>query len=967
VNGGRPGKRGARARWVALGLLLLLAPATAQFFPDVYGQQTPQTPRDRPALPSSTRPIRLQPGGYAQDSQYDPTGGSQPSTFGGSRTGRFESRRPRTDEQAEQPGAPAQQQEPERAPTAEPTPPSPRPAEGRPAGEGPTVVGPSVGGRLGPGTSATGLPGAPTGPGAGTADRGQRGQGATVSAISAGTFEPAYERAIKYPDLPDAGAENVITEEGPMTVLEFLSLIHLSTEWNIISTAAANAVQLNFYLVDTTPKQAMKVLEKHDVYYEWDEDNKYLYVMTKDEYLAEQYAKVSPIPTEFDAVHADVTYVEAMLSSLLSQVGRLITDQRTNRIYVWDTEDNLAQMQKTFEAMDVPLEKREFSIHYTDLADVESVVTALLSPNGSLLSDPRTAQLFVWDSPSVLDRVAEAVARLDVQIEPVTYEIKYVNAEDLIDSLEVMLSERGMIQADPRYNTLVVTDLPERQRRIADLVATLDKELETRTWIINYADIDFVADQIEAYIPSDMGEIVVNDLVHQITVTGLPERLAKIDELIKVWDIKRQQVMIEAFLVDVGETVARDFNIRWSYFDNANAGPVAINSPVGGFPGVNSDVITYGQLPYSVPLYGNLQLDSSGNITRPVLTDIAGNTIIDRYRGNRVGAALTYLDKLTDLNVLAAPRVTVQDGEEAIFENAERVPYASATSSYGGGYGGYGGYGGAYSRVEFADVGIILRVRPQITEHQDILLDIAAEDSAAELVDIETFSTGTEDTVSSRKAPRVKARNVETQLRVASGDTVVLGGLRQSRASEDVSRVPILGDIPGLGRLFRYPKKESGTNTLMIFLTPTIVEEYTFPEATLLSGTEEVIAERHRHNRKNFFERMRDRIAKGEHEISVSIGQSGHVHSEGDRITMEELRDALYQIENKRSVKLVLRKHPRAPEEVMTEITEIALEANVKVEFDDMMTPLVPAYREREAPAQAQAEAEPAVLQEEGT
>lgn len=950
-----------RVRWVVASLLLFLAPATAQFFPDAYGQQSPETPRQRPPLPSSTRPIRLQPGGY---DQYDQYGGSQSTTPGRSRTGRFEDRRRDSGTETERGAAPQEGQptgQPQQAQPQEqqPEPPGPRAPGGQAEAGGPRVVGPGAAGRGGAATAGVpGVPGVPGMPGAGiTAGPGGAGAAgglsrgaAAVTSISTGTYEPALDHDVEYPDVPDAGAENLITEEGPMSVLEFLSLIHLSTEWNIISTEKANTVQLSFYLVDTTPKQALKVLEKHDIYYEWDEENKYLYVMTKEEYLKEKYGEVLPTPTEFDVVHADVTYAESMLSSLLSESGRIVTDQRTNRIYVWDTQDNLDQMKKTFAQLDVPLEKREFTVRYTELADMETVVTSLLSANGSIVSDPRTAQLFVWDSPAVLEQVAEAVARLDVPVEPVTYEIKQVNAEDMIDSIEALLSERGLIQVDPRYNTLVVTDLPERQERIAALIATLDRELETRTWVIQYADIDFIADQIEAYIPSEMGEIVVNDLVHQITVTGLPERLAKIDELIKVWDIKRQQVMIEAFLVDVGESVARDFNIRWSYFDNANAGPVAINSPAGGFPGVNSDVITYGQLPYAVPLYGNLQLDDEGNITRPVLTDIAGNTLIDHYRGNQIGAALTYLDKTTDLSILAAPRVTVQDGEEAIFENAERVPYASATSSYGG-Y--YGGYGGAYSRVEFVDVGIILRVKPQITDNADILLDIAAEDSSAELVEIETFSTGAEDTVSSRKAPQVKARNVETQLRIHSGDTVVLGGLRQSRAGENINRVPILGDIPVVGRLFKYPSKSSDTNTLMIFLTPTIVDEHTFPEAGMLTDAEEDIAARHRHNRKNFYERMRDRITHGEHEISVSIGQTGYVHSEGQHVTMDELREALQSVTDPHDITLVVRRHPRAPSKTVAEVVEIAMEMDIKVEFDDAMMPLVPTYHNVEAASPA--------------
>lgn len=942
----------------ALVLLAIVAPASGQ-------GQTPSSPRSRPTTGY----------GYDYDNRPPLPEDGRPTSGRRSATGRFEDRRSSTDERPSEAGQP---QQPGEKPAEEnkpaPEPPGPRKEGEKPAeagGGGPKVIG--GGGRgaaAAPGAAGTtppGAPGLPSMPGAATGPISPGGIGpgvgggpaTAVNVMGQGTYEPAFEHDVEYPDVPDAGAENLLTEEGPMTVIEFLSLIHLATDWNIISTEEANKVNLNFYIVETTPKQALKILEKHKIYYEWDDANKYLYVMTENEHLAEMYAEVSPQPTEFPVKFADVTYVESLLSSLLSQVGRIVTDQRTNLIYVWDTPDNLAQMEKTFAAVDVPLQKREFTVQFADLADIESTVSSLLSPNGSLLSDPRTGQLFVWDNPAVLDKAAETVARLDVPVQPVTYEIKYVNAEDMTDSLEPLLSERGLIQVDPRYNTLVVTDLPNRQERIGELIATLDRELETKTWVINYADLDFVADQIEAYVPSEMGEIVVNDLVHQVTVTGLPERLAKIDELIKVWDVKRRQVMIEAFLVDVGESAARDFNIRWSYFDDSNGSPVAINSPTGGFPGVNQDIITVGQLPYSIPLYGDLQLNDAGEITRPVLEDISGNTLIDRYAGNKLAVALSYLDKTTDTTLLAAPRVTVQDGEEAIFENAERVPYASSSTSYGGGYyGGYGGYG--YSQVEFIDVGIILRVKPVITENGDILLDIAAEDSSAELVEIETFQpSGTDTGTTSRKAPQVKARNVETQMRVNSGDTVVLGGLRQSKALEDVDRVPVLGDIPLLGRLFKYPSKESASSTLMMFLTPTIVDEGTFPESEILSKADRKIAESHRHNRKDFFGRMEDRISKGQNEIGVSVGQGGHIHSEGQRVTLDELRDALFKVKEPKTVILVIRKHPRAPEDVVSKITEMAMEADVKFEFDAAIMPIVPAFPDEPAAAAPRVEATP--------
>ncbi len=94
--------------------------------------------------------------------------------------------------------------------------------------------------------------------------------------------------------------------------------------------------------------------------------------------------------------------MEAIISSLLSGIGKMITDTRTGVIYVWDIEDNLKQMEKTVKELDIPLEKRTFAIKHAEVSDVESVLTSMLTPNGSLLVDTRSSNIFVWDSPTAL-------------------------------------------------------------------------------------------------------------------------------------------------------------------------------------------------------------------------------------------------------------------------------------------------------------------------------------------------------------------------------------------------------------------------------------------------------------------------------------------------------------------------------------------------------------------------------------
>lgn len=755
--------------------------------------------------------------------------------------------------------------------------------------------------------------------------RGQAGSVTTVGTQQ--SFEPLMERKLEYGEVPDTGEP--ITLEGPMPCGEFLQALNLATNWNVVVTEEAKNVTLNFWLSEVKPKKALEILKFHDIYYEFNPETEYLLVMTKKEYLKRHFG--DPNHEEFTVHYADVAYVESVLTALLSGEGRLLSDQRTGHIHVWDTADNLEYMRKIFAQIDVPLEKREFTIQHAELGDIEGVLNGLLSPTGSLVSDARTGQIVVWDSPYVLEQMQEAVAKLDVPLETRTFALKHIDVDNVMDSMEAVLSERGLIQVDPRTNTLTVTDLPTRLDKMTDLLETLDKPLETRTWVIQYADLDFIADEIESLLPKDSGRVTVNEDVHQITVSALPERLDQIDQLIKTWDVKRKQVYIEAFIVEVSNDVERQLNINWSYFGSRGKAPIFFDAGEGFKPDADRP-LSIGQLPYSVPLYGELQLDSSGNITRPILQNIAGKPVVRRIAGNNLALQLDYLDKQNKLTILSSPRVTVQDGEEATFQNATRVPYVSATTFFT--YATVSNINNT-NRVEFLDVGTILSVLPRITDDNSILLDIAAEDSTFQ--DKIIVSAGQTNTV-----PEKTIRRAETQLRVNSGETIVLGGLRRDRASHNVSRTPLLGDLPVLGRLFRYPNRKAQNSSLLIFITPTIVDESTQPEAALLAKASDTIAAAARHEGKDLWGRWSDRISNGQNEIIVSVGQTGSIYSEGRSTSVEELRALFQKITAPATVRVVILRHPRAPDSVVNEIIDAATAANLKVRFDSSVVPLVP-------------------------
>lgn len=898
--------------------------------------QTPTSPRERPTTeqPGTEQPpgAREQPTttprrGLGSNNNND-SGGADP--FGTDNqqgdTGTDRKLGDKDSENSEREGRGERSERPKRGEKKEGAAPGADAADGATPGTPPGTPPPGgAGGPVGGDTAAAG--------GGGGGATFSKGGAAAVNVVGEGSFEPILNKPVIYGEVPEEG-DMIEFLEGPMPTAEFLQAIHLATEWNVLATEEARAINLEFIISKKTPKEALEILKFYDLVYDWEEDTKFLKVYTKTEWQEERFG--DPEAVEFAVKNADVQYMESLLTSLLSSTGRVVTDQRTGRIYVWDTPDNLAQMTKTFEDVDVPLEKREFLVQHADLPDVEAVVGGLLSPNGSLLTDARTGQLIVWDGPAVLEQVGEALDKLDVPVESQTFQIVHVNAEDLVENLEVLLSERGLIQVDPRFNALVITDLPTRLAKMAGVIETLDRELETKTWTIQYADPDFIADQIELYIPSEMGEVIVNFDVHQVTVSGLPERIAQVDTRIQEWDIPREQVLIEAYIVEVGTEVQREFNVNWSYFDNLSGSPIMFKQGDGsnGIADREENPVTFGQLPYGIPLYGGLQVNDEGVIERPVVTNLDGETVIDRLAGDNLAATLDYLDQKDKVRILNSPRVVVQDGEEALFQNATQVPFVSGSSNFGG----QGGINNNYStsnRVEFIDVGTILSVLPRVSEDKNIVLDVTAEDST--FTEKIIISNDLQSTV-----PEKTTRGAETQLRVTSGDTVVMGGLRRDRASDSVSKVPLLGDLPLVGKVFRSPKKQSQQSDLMIFLTATIVPATTHPETAKLEEAERIIYEQLRTESKDTWGRWSDKLSKGEHEIVVAIGQGGNIHSEGEPFTVEQIK-ALFTTLGPSSMKtIVLRVHPRAPLDVVNAVRDAALVSGLKLEDDASSTPLVP-------------------------
>lgn len=662
-------------------------------------------------------------------------------------------------------------------------------------------------------------------------------------------FEPLLTRTVEYGPVPETDEQATISLTGQMSTSEFLDALSIATGWNIASSPALRgegAPALEFWTKEVSPKQALAVLRFNDIYYEFDEDADFLFVMTVEEHLERAYGE--PVQEEFVIRHADLESVEVVLQSLLSPVGRLIADPSTSKFIVYDTQDNLDYMRRIVNGLDTPRDTR-------------------------------------------------------------AYQLVNADADALSPSVEALLTEAGQLNVDARSNTLVVTDRPSRLERIADVIALLDQELETRSWVLDYADPVAIGEYVAEIVPEAMGSIVVNEAIHQITVTATPFRLNQIDERIRAWDEKRRQVQIEAYLATATRDIMRELGINWSYSTTINGDPFSIavgtlTADAGGTDGGDGDG---GDSP----------------------TNVSGTTI--DFDSDRLRTVINTLDTSSDAAILAHPRITVQDGEEAIFENTTRVPFASSTTTFNNN----SAVVNTNTQIDFIDVGTILRVLPRITSEDSILLTIDAEDST--FVEREIFANGELNTL-----PQKTQNRAQTQVLVQHEETIVLGGLRTTNFRDNVDRVPILGDIPLIGRAFRSTVKDHQDRELLIFLTPTLVGTRTVPEALKLAVFEAEMGETMRSDAKTAFGRIADKLSRGENEFSVSVGQTGGLLADGKPTDIEALELQLREMDHPESKTVIIREHPRAPQSIAADVAEIAMELGMDVDFDARRFPFVP-------------------------
>lgn len=383
-------------------------------------------------------------------------------------------------------------------------------------------------------------------------------------------------------------------------------------------------------------------------------------------------------------------------------------------------------------------------------------------------------------------------------------------------ALDIVMTTKGL---DMRQNGNVIIVAPAEEiaaRETADLEAQQAiNELEplySEFLQVNYAkaaDLSIlIAGDGGNTLLSDRGSIAVDDRTNTLLVQDTADRLQNIRRMVRTLDIPIKQVLIETRIVVVNDDFSRDLGVRLGVTgieenSDGDGGLFVSGTGPGTDTMVNSAINNLGTsgsiFPVEVPSLANRY-----NVSVPI-ADAAGRFSLAVLESNYlVDLELTALEAEGRGEIVSTPRVITANQKEANIEQGVEIPYQQSASS------------GA-TTIQFKKAVLSLTVTPQITPDNNIIMDLRVhKDNVGEIIS----TGGLGGTV-----PSIDTRAVETQVLVADGQTVVLGGIYETERRETVTKVPFLGDIPFAGALFRSKQRVNNKAELLIFVTPRILDE----------------------------------------------------------------------------------------------------------------------------------------------
>jgi len=467
-------------------------------------------------------------------------------------------------------------------------------------------------------------------------------------------------------------------------------------------------------------------------------------------------------------------------------------------------------------------------LKYADAQQLVALIRPLISPNSHLVAYPRGNMLLLTDSASNIQRIQYILKLLDrkdavgVQL----FTLKYASADKLAKTLTTLYGSAGGpgVRATPGGvggvkaiahqpgNMLIVIGAPQIINEVAGVIEKLDVAPESdsgrlQVRYLKHANAEDVAKVLNELVGGQSSsetntgqqkalfagkvKVVADKATNALLITADPSDIKSVGRIIDRLDIRRRQVLVEALIVEVSGNAIQRFGVEWMAAGGNTVG-------VQNFKNLGSV---------------SKAVADNANAASPVSTSAAlasaaptGLTLGIVNKALSIGALLHALESDNDANVLSTPNLLTLDNEEAEIVVGKNVPFLTGQNVT------QGGTANPFQTIERKDVGLTLRVTPQISDGDSVRLEIYQEISSVD------GGTAAEGGIITSK------RSIKTVVLANDGQMIVLGGLMRDDKASKIQRVPCIGAIPILGEPFKFTENQTTKTNLMVFLKPHIIK-----------------------------------------------------------------------------------------------------------------------------------------------
>ncbi|MDD2915231.1 MAG: type II secretion system secretin GspD [Gallionella sp.] len=482
------------------------------------------------------------------------------------------------------------------------------------------------------------------------------------------------------------------------------------------------------------------------------------------------------------------------------------------------------------------IQTRIFTLKYESAMQLIPILRPLIAPSNTITAYPNSNMLVITDYANNLKRIEKIIVSIDQPNanDPIVIPLQYASAVDIAATVNRLFAEAAQAQgtaepvqrftviADTRSNSLMArSGDPSRLTQLRKFVTMLDTPTNAGGNIhvvyLKNAEAIKLAETLRAIYQGDSATIAVprtaaptgasqtqaspgiiqaDASTNSIIITA-PDAIynnlrAALDKL----DVRRAQVYVEALIAELTADKAAEFGIQWQNLSGLGA------TNAQGFGGTNfgiagQNIAGIAQNPATAARGLNIGV-VKGQVTIPGVGQIVN-----------LGLLIRALETDANANILSTPTLLTLDNEEASIVIGQNVPFITGSYAQSGG----GTTPTPFQTVERRDVGLTLRIKPQISEGGTVRLQIYQEVSSVDA------------TTANPAGVTTNKRAVSSSVLVDDGKIVVIGGLIQNTVRDGEEKVPVLGDIPLLGGLFRYRTRLHSKTNLMIFLRPTLVRD----------------------------------------------------------------------------------------------------------------------------------------------